>query len=172
MVPYVVFFRQAGEQGPHTFSFMMFPFFYVTYKANKFKMPFAPFTDINQHLQPILLRGALLKNETKRQFFGCLPSFGDVRLTNPQLQSSLIRMKQCVRLLACGMPRNIRSSIFMDMHGINVKSKGWLQTMYEKHGHSIKCCMSDIFWTAITTASKSENMCILRWVVYTLNHAG
>lgn len=38
------------------------------YKSNKFRMTFAPFTDLNQHMQSILLGDALLEDETTKTF--------------------------------------------------------------------------------------------------------
>ncbi|KAK1362024.1 hypothetical protein POM88_046498 [Heracleum sosnowskyi] len=42
--------------------------FDVTYKTNKFKMPFAPFIGVNHHGQSILFGGALLEDETEDTF--------------------------------------------------------------------------------------------------------
>ncbi|KAK8948873.1 Protein FAR1-RELATED SEQUENCE 5 [Platanthera zijinensis] len=43
--------------------------FDVTYKTNKFMMPFAPFTSVNHHRQSILFGCALLADETEETFF-------------------------------------------------------------------------------------------------------
>lgn len=45
--------------------------FDVTYKTNKFKMPFAPFTGVNHHLQSSLFGRALLEDETGEIFVHC-----------------------------------------------------------------------------------------------------
>nr|XP_043626178.1 protein FAR1-RELATED SEQUENCE 5-like [Erigeron canadensis] len=42
--------------------------FDVTYKTNKFSLPFAPFVGVNHHNQTILFGGALLENETESTF--------------------------------------------------------------------------------------------------------
>ncbi|XP_061364828.1 protein FAR1-RELATED SEQUENCE 5-like [Gastrolobium bilobum] len=42
--------------------------FYVTYKTNKFKFPFAPFVGVNHHEQSILFAAALLEDETEATF--------------------------------------------------------------------------------------------------------
>uniref|UniRef100_A0A7N0UW14 SWIM-type domain-containing protein n=1 Tax=Kalanchoe fedtschenkoi TaxID=63787 RepID=A0A7N0UW14_KALFE len=42
--------------------------FDVTYKTNKFKMPFSPFVGVNHHRQTILFGGALLEDETEDTF--------------------------------------------------------------------------------------------------------
>ncbi|KAL6581423.1 hypothetical protein OROMI_007346 [Orobanche minor] len=49
--------------------------FDVTYKTNKFKMPFAPFIGVNHHGQSILFGGALLEDETEETFTWLLEQF-------------------------------------------------------------------------------------------------
>ncbi|XP_077246394.1 protein FAR1-RELATED SEQUENCE 5-like [Tasmannia lanceolata] len=42
--------------------------FYVTYKTNRYRMPFAPFTGVNHHRQSTLFGCALLADETEETF--------------------------------------------------------------------------------------------------------
>ncbi|KAK2969824.1 hypothetical protein RJ640_023553 [Escallonia rubra] len=49
--------------------------FGVTYKTNKFRMPFAPFIGVNHHRQSILFGGALLEDEKEETFTWLLEQF-------------------------------------------------------------------------------------------------
>lgn len=67
MVPYVVFFGPTGKQDPYIIS-LWHSSFYVTYKTNKFRTSFAPFTGINHHLHSIFFEGTLLEDGTTEMF--------------------------------------------------------------------------------------------------------
>ncbi|XP_074574037.1 protein FAR1-RELATED SEQUENCE 5-like [Curcuma longa] len=49
--------------------------FDVTYRTNKFKMPFAPFVGVNHHYQSILFGGALLEDEKEETFVWLFTQF-------------------------------------------------------------------------------------------------
>lgn len=57
--------------------------FDVTYKTNKFRMPFAPFTGVNQHLQSILFGGPLLEDETTEMFVWLFSQFRRCMFNRP-----------------------------------------------------------------------------------------
>uniref|UniRef100_A0A7N0VLE0 SWIM-type domain-containing protein n=2 Tax=Kalanchoe fedtschenkoi TaxID=63787 RepID=A0A7N0VLE0_KALFE len=49
--------------------------FDVTYRTNKFKMPFSPFVGVNHHRQRVLFGGALLDDETEETFVWLFEQF-------------------------------------------------------------------------------------------------
>uniref|UniRef100_A0A7N0VE28 SWIM-type domain-containing protein n=1 Tax=Kalanchoe fedtschenkoi TaxID=63787 RepID=A0A7N0VE28_KALFE len=49
--------------------------FDVTYRTNKFKMPFSPFVGVNHHRQSVLFGGALLDDETEETFVWLFEQF-------------------------------------------------------------------------------------------------
>nr|XP_043618956.1 protein FAR1-RELATED SEQUENCE 5-like [Erigeron canadensis] len=57
--------------------------FDVTYKTNRFEMPFAPFIGVNHHYQSIIFGGALLENEKQETFESLFNRFLECMFVKP-----------------------------------------------------------------------------------------
>lgn len=127
MVPYIVLFGPTADQDPHISA--------VTYKTNMFRMPFAPFTCVNHHLQSILFRGALLENKTTEilvwlfiQFSRCMfdePPTTIITDQDAAIINSLAKYSQSSDMvILCGVLVDMRSSICRDIaHNIQTSMR-------------------------------------------------
>ncbi|XP_020271473.1 protein FAR1-RELATED SEQUENCE 5-like [Asparagus officinalis] len=112
--------------------------FDVTYRTNKFGLPFAPFTGVNHHRQSTLLGCALLADEQEDTFFQRYWGLWCNSSSIEQCEGYWVEMKE--------------------KFDINEEGEGWLQTVYKCREHWVPCYLKDTFFAGMRSSQRSESI--------------
>ncbi|XP_077251828.1 protein FAR1-RELATED SEQUENCE 5-like [Tasmannia lanceolata] len=140
--------------------------FDVTYKTNRYEMPFAPFTGVNHHRQSTLFGCALLADETDETF---------TWLFKEWLKCMWGKAPSCIITDMDGAMRNAIRTVFPNTrHRKNIADSeiewqklvekypfvenSWLAKMWELRSHWLPAYFRDTFTAGMTSSSRSESM--------------
>ncbi|XP_020244988.1 protein FAR1-RELATED SEQUENCE 7-like [Asparagus officinalis] len=110
--------------------------FDVTYRTNKFGLPFAPFTGVNHHRQSTLLGCALLADEQEDTFVWLFEEW-----------------LKCMHGIEPGYWVEMKEKF-----DINEEGEGWLQIVYKCREHWVPCYLKDTFFAGMRSSQRSESI--------------
>ncbi|XP_020243246.1 protein FAR1-RELATED SEQUENCE 5-like [Asparagus officinalis] len=123
--------------------------------TNKFSLPFAPFTGVNQHRQSTLLGCALLADEQEDTFvwlfeewLKCMHGIEPGAIITDQDRA------MCNAIHLC-------EGYWLEMKekfDINEEDEGWLQTVYKCREHWVPCYLKDTFFAGMISSQRSESI--------------
>ncbi|XP_020263305.1 protein FAR1-RELATED SEQUENCE 5-like [Asparagus officinalis] len=145
--------------------------FDVTYRTNKFGLPFAPFTGVNHHRQSTLLGCALLADEQEDTFvwlfeewLKCMHDIepGAIITDQDRAMCNAIHSFQRYWGLWCNSSSIEQCEGYWvemkEKFDINEEGEGWLQTVYKCREHWVSCYLKDTFFAGMRSSQRSESI--------------
>uniref|UniRef100_A0A803NHF8 Protein FAR1-RELATED SEQUENCE n=1 Tax=Cannabis sativa TaxID=3483 RepID=A0A803NHF8_CANSA len=124
--------------------------FDTTYRSNRYRLPFAPFTGVNHHGQPVLFGCAFLINESESSFVWLFKTWLTAMSGRLHCQSPRIMMQYRAAIMQVFR----RPSSFL----YELRDHDWLQTIYSARRQWVPVYLRDTFFAEMSITQRSDSM--------------